>query len=64
MFEKIATRDEMQMKSEALKHKLHFYQMALLNAKEFYKGESNFNNIQEVLHKTILTQSHGKQEYK
>jgi hypothetical protein len=60
LFEKIASRDEMQVKSDALKEKLHFYEIALKTVKDFYKGESSYNNIQEALHRTILTKHSGK----
>lgn len=55
----------MQIKTDALKHKLHLFKLAVNAAKDYYNGDNmkhqQHNSIQEALVKAILNGSLGKQ---
>ena len=54
------------MKTDALKHKLHLFRLAVNAAKDYYSGDNNqYHSIQEALTKAILNGSlnkHGSEE--
>ena len=49
------------MKTDALKHKLNLYKLAVSAAKDYYNGDNNqYHSIQEALTKAILNGSLNK----
>jgi hypothetical protein len=60
LMDKIAKRDEFQIKNDSLKTKLYLYKIALQAAKGYYNGSIDGNNIQQVLSHAIFNEKFNK----
>ena len=66
MADKVTNRDNMQTKTDTLKHKLHLFKLAVVAAKDYYNGNIQHNSIQEALTKAIINGSsikHGIKQF-